>query len=112
MGSTIKWLLVLGVGVAGGWALRSLADTPEGAGVKLLEMGIKTRNRLASWAAVERERLDDMLAEAQSNSAHETAQAEATGGRERTSRKRNGRKAKRASAQTRPAKSNVTSFNS
>jgi len=111
MGSTIKWLLALGVGVAGGWALRSLSDTPEGAGVKLLEMGIKTRNRLASWTAVERERLDDMLAEAQSNIARETAKAQGSGAQERTSRKRDGRKAKRESAQSTPAKSNVTRFN-
>lgn len=67
MGSSIKWLFALGVGIAGGWALRSLSDTPEGAGVKLLEIGIKTKNRLTHWAAIERERLEDMLAEAQSN---------------------------------------------
>src|ERR1035441_7853549 len=64
--SKMKWVLALGVGVAGGWAIRSLSDTPEGAGVKLLEMGIKTKNRVGRWAAVEGERLEDMLADARS----------------------------------------------
>jgi len=67
MGSSIKWALAIGAGIAGGWAIRSLADSPEGAGVKLLEMGIKAKDRISGWAAVERERLDDMLAEAQAN---------------------------------------------
>jgi hypothetical protein len=64
--SKIKWVLALGVGVAGGWAIRSLSDTPEGAGVKLLEIGIKTKDRVGRWAAVEGERLEDMFAEARS----------------------------------------------
>jgi len=73
MGSGIRWALAIGAGVAGGWALRSLADSPEGAGVKLLEIGIKTKDRVSGWAAVERERLDDMLAEAHANIARESA---------------------------------------
>lgn len=73
MGSSIKWILAIGAGVAGGWAIRSLSDSPEGAGVKLLEIGIKTKDRIAGWAAVERERLDDMLAEAHANIARENA---------------------------------------
>jgi len=117
MGSTIKWLLALGVGVAAGWALRSLADTPEGAGVKVLEMGIKAKNRLSDWAAVERERLDDMLAEAQSNVTREGATAGATsartsGRKSQNSRKRDTRSARRESAQSKTAGSSVTSFNS
>ena len=64
--SKMKWVLALGVGVVGGWAVRSLSDTPEGAGVKLLEMGIKTKDRVGRWAAVEGERLEDMLADARS----------------------------------------------
>jgi hypothetical protein len=62
----MKWVLALGVGVVGGWAIRSLSDTPEGVGVKLLEIGIKTKKRVGRWAAVEGERLEDMLAEAHS----------------------------------------------
>jgi len=73
MGSSLKWILAIGAGVAGGWAIRSLSDSPEGAGVKLLEIGIKTKDKIAGWAAVERERLDDMLAEANANIAHEKA---------------------------------------
>ena len=67
----IKWVLALGVGLVGGWAARSLSDSPEGAGVKLLEIGIKPKERLDQWAAVERERLDDMMAEARSNISRE-----------------------------------------
>jgi hypothetical protein len=69
--SEIKWILALGVGVVGGWAARSLSDSPEGAGVKLLEIGLKTKDRVGRWVAVEGERLDDMLAEARSNIARE-----------------------------------------
>jgi hypothetical protein len=79
MGSSIKWALVLGAGMAGGWAIRSLADSPEGAGVKLLEAGIKAKDRISGWAAVERERLDDMLAEAHSNIARENTAANKPG---------------------------------
>jgi len=64
--SNMKWLLALGVGVAGGWAARSLSDSPQGAGVKLLEVALKAKDRVARWAAIEGERLDDMLAEARS----------------------------------------------
>ena len=73
MKSSIKWMLALGVGVVGGWAARSLSDSPEGAGVKLMEMGIKTKDKVDGWLAVERERLDDMMAEARSNIARENA---------------------------------------
>jgi len=79
MGSGMKWIFALGVGVAGGWAIRSLSDSPEGAGVKLLEIGIKAKDRVTSWAAVERERMDDMLAEAHSNIARENAAANKPG---------------------------------
>lgn len=71
--SSMKWILAFGAGVVGGWAIRSLSDSPEGAGVKLLEVGLKAKDRLESWAAVERERLDDMMAEARSNIAREEA---------------------------------------
>jgi hypothetical protein len=71
----IKWILALGVGLVGGWAARSLSDSPEGAGVKLLEIGIKAKERVDQWAAVERERLDDMMAEARSNISRENEAA-------------------------------------
>lgn len=104
MGSTIKWLLAFGVGIAGGWALRSLSDTPEGAGVKLLEIGIKSKDRLSAWAAIERERLEDMLAEAQANIARETAAAG-------PSAHEGARKARTASREGK-AKSTISSLNS
>ena len=37
MVSSAKSILAFGVGFVSGWAARSLADTPEGVGVKLLE---------------------------------------------------------------------------
>jgi len=116
MGSTIKWLLTLGVGVAAGWALRSLSDTPEGAGVKVLELGIKGKDRFSAWAAVERERVEDMLAEAQSNIARESATAGgAAGASGRTGQSSPGRDAgtaRRKRTQREAAKDDVTSFNS
>lgn len=75
--SGLKWLLAFGAGVVGGWAARSLSDSPEGAGVKLMEIALKTKDRVGAWAAVERERLDDMMAEARSNIAREEATAKA-----------------------------------
>lgn len=111
MGSSIKWVLALGVGVAAGWALRSLSDTPEGAGVKLLEIGLKAKDRLSSWAAIERERLDDMLAEAQSNIARETAAVGPPGRERQTARKRTARKP-RGESVNRGSKSSAASLNS
>ena len=56
--------LAIGVGFAAGWAVRSLADSPQGAGVKLLEIALDAKERVGRWVAVEAERLEDMLAEA------------------------------------------------
>ncbi len=60
----LKSVLAFAVGFVGGWALRSVADSPEGAGVKLLEIAMNAKERVGRWAAVEAERLEDMLAEA------------------------------------------------
>jgi hypothetical protein len=64
MDSNIKSALILGVGFVGGWTARSIADSPQGVGVKLLEVAMKTKERVSEWAAAEGERLEDMLAEA------------------------------------------------
>jgi tRNA A37 threonylcarbamoyladenosine dehydratase len=66
MASTLQSVLVFGVGFVGGWAARSLADSPQGVGVKLLEIAMNTKERISHWAAVEGERLEDMMAEARS----------------------------------------------
>ena len=84
----IKWVLALGVGLVGGWAARSLSDSPEGAGVKLLEIGIKAKERLDQWAAVERERLDDMMAEARSNISRENETANKSAHKSQSGNKR------------------------
>jgi hypothetical protein len=77
--SSFKWVLAFGVGLVGGWAARSLSDSPEGAGVKLLEIGIKAKDQVDRWAAIERERLDDMMAEARSNISRENEAANKPG---------------------------------
>lgn len=86
--SSMKWVLALGVGLAGGWAARSLSDSPEGAGVKLLEIAIKAKERVDQWAAVERERLDDMMAEARSNISRENEAANKSGHKSHSANKR------------------------
>jgi hypothetical protein len=55
-------------GFASGWAVRSLADSPQGVGVKLIEVAEKTKDVVEKWAATEYERLTDMVAEAHSRS--------------------------------------------
>jgi len=62
--SGMKSVLAFGVGFAGGWAARSLADSPQDVGVKLLEIALDAKDKVGRWAAVERERLEDMVAEA------------------------------------------------
>ena len=69
MKSNVKSLLAFGAGFAGGWAARSLADSPQGVGVKLLEIAMNAKERVGRWAALERERLEDMVAEASSRRA-------------------------------------------
>jgi hypothetical protein len=67
MASNLQSVLAFGVGFVGGWAARSLADSPQGVGVKLLEIGMNAKERIGKWAAVEGERLEDMMAEARSS---------------------------------------------
>jgi hypothetical protein len=76
----MKSVLTLGVGFVGGWAARSLADSPQDVGVKLLEIAMSAKHRLGAWAAVEGERLEDMLAEARSRSEPEASGAKDTSG--------------------------------
>jgi len=98
--SKMKWVLALGVGVVGGWAVRSLSDTPEGAGVKLLEMGIKTKNRVGRWAAVEGERLEDMLADARSRVESEFGGTEGAAKESKRSAKETAKESKRSAKET------------
>ena len=64
--SSIKSVVAFGAGFAGGWAARSLAESPQDVAVKALEFAMNAKERLDRWAADERERLEDMLAEARS----------------------------------------------
>jgi hypothetical protein len=75
MDSNVKSAFTFGVGFLGGWAARSLADSPQGAGVKLLEIAMNAKERIGRWAAVESDRLEDMLAEARSRAEPDTSRA-------------------------------------
>jgi hypothetical protein len=75
MASNFKSIVTFGIGFAGGWAARSLSDSPQGVGVKLMEIAISTKDRVGRWAAVERERLEDMLAEARSRTEPDVSEA-------------------------------------
>lgn len=55
------------IGFACGWATRSIADSSEGAGVKLLELAQSAKEHVMHWVAQERERIEDMIAEARAN---------------------------------------------
>jgi len=61
----MKALITFAAGFGCGWAVRSLADSPQGVGVKLMEVAVNVKERIDRWAAVERERMSDMFAEAQ-----------------------------------------------
>jgi hypothetical protein len=76
MVSSGRSILAFGVGFVSGWAARSLADTPEGVGVKLLEIGITAKDRVGAWARLEGERLEDMLAEARSRVSEESSETD------------------------------------
>jgi hypothetical protein len=52
------------LGFVSGWATRSIADSPQGGAVKLVEMAYDAKERLVRWTLLERERLEDILAEA------------------------------------------------
>jgi hypothetical protein len=56
--------------------------------VKLLEIAIKAKERVDRWAAVERERLDDMMAEARSNISRENEAANKSGHKSHSGSKR------------------------
>jgi hypothetical protein len=66
MASNLQSVLAFGVGFVSGWGARSLADSPQGVGVRLMEIAMKANKQLGHWAAAEGERIEDMLAEARS----------------------------------------------
>ena len=80
MTSNVKLLLVFGAGFASGWTARSLTESPHDAGVKLVSLAMRTKERVGRWAAVERERLEDVFAEARSNVEPDTKAATKTNG--------------------------------
>ena len=88
MTSNAKSIFAFGVGFAAGWAARSLSDSPSGVGVRLLEIAMQAKDRIGRWAALERERLEDMLAEArsrvESDSSGSAGATDGSGNRART----------------------------
>jgi len=64
----MKTFVSFAVGFGAGWAVRSLADSPHGVGVKVMEAACRAKGHLDRWFAVERERIADMFAEARSKS--------------------------------------------
>jgi len=62
----MRFLVGLVIGVAGGWVIRSIAESPHGVGVELMSVALKTKDQVESWAAAEYERVSDITAEARS----------------------------------------------
>ena len=75
----MRSFIVLVVGFSGGWAVRSLADSPHGVGVTLLRVAHDARERLVQWVAMERERLEDLMAEARSDAGRGAARHRVAG---------------------------------
>jgi hypothetical protein len=59
----MKSFIVFAFGFGTGWAVRSLADSPHGVGVKLAEVAHRAKKQVNRWAATERERIVDIIAE-------------------------------------------------
>ena len=64
--SNIRSLFVFGLGFTSGWVARSVAESPQELGVRLLAIAMSTKERVSQWAAIERDRLEDVVAEARS----------------------------------------------
>jgi len=77
--NTTKSILAFGLGFVSGWGVRSLADSPQGVGVRLLEIAMHAKERVAKWAAAERERLEDMMAEASAKVEQDAAPSNGAG---------------------------------
>lgn len=75
----MRSLIVFVAGFGSGWAIRSLADSPQGVGVALLRVAHDARERLGGWVALERERLEDMMAEARADAGHGAARTKGAG---------------------------------
>ncbi len=60
----MKSTVVFTAGFATGWLARSAVDSSQGAAVTLLAFLMDTMERVKRLTAIERERLDDLMAEA------------------------------------------------
>jgi len=65
MGSLFAYALGYGTAFVAGWVARNLSDSPQGVTGKLLEAAQDAKERLLLWTSLQRERLEDLLAEAQ-----------------------------------------------
>lgn len=59
----MRTVVTFAIGFGSGWAARSLVDSPRSLGTRMLRAMLVAKRRLGHWAAVERERLEDLVAE-------------------------------------------------
>jgi len=71
MGSLVTFVFGFASGAVTGWVARSLSGSPQGVAVKVLETANDVKERLVRWAAIERERLEDMMAAARAEAGHD-----------------------------------------
>jgi hypothetical protein len=75
MKSVVTFAFGFASGAVAGWVSRNLADTPQGAAVKILETASDVKDRILRWTAIERERLEDMMAAARAEAGHDSPSA-------------------------------------
>jgi hypothetical protein len=79
----MKSTVVFAAGFAAGWLSRSAVASSRGAAVSLLAFVLDLAERVRRRGAIERERLDDLVAEARAHaSARRTGRATKSGGEE------------------------------
>jgi hypothetical protein len=74
----MRLLVGVALGFGGGWVVRSIVDSPRGFGVRALRSLLLAERRLGHWAAVEREGIEDLVAEVRSTLDEEPLDAEAS----------------------------------
>jgi len=78
MGSLFVYALGYGAAFVAGWAVRNSSDSPQGVTGKLVEAAQNAKERLVRWTALQRERLEDMLAEARAGNNQDVQRGQAS----------------------------------
>jgi hypothetical protein len=76
MGPIVTYVLGYASGFVTGWVVRSISDSPQGVAVKLLEKAHDAKERVVRWTSLQRERLEDMLAEARAGAGQDAPHGE------------------------------------